>query len=320
MFILTPPTIINNKVLIKMLDDIMLFINLVEIQSFTKVAEKLRLQPSTISKRISLLEQELGDILLKRDTRNISITEYGRFIYDKFSYLPNYISDVLSTKNLRLLMAKSNTLETSGKLNIRLGGMILIERILPKLSVFTKMFPNVKLNIRVARNYAKWRDDGTNIMLMPHDIQEKSLVSRFITTEYYRLFCTAQYAAKYGIPKTIDELYNHQVVGGIDGNTDEEINFVIMKNMCTQQELPLNTGNFQIKINSPLHAKEIGLGSEFIFYCWNNLCQEELLQKKIIPVLPEWYFYHLDYYVVCKKQITYIEQMFVEFICTCFSA
>lgn len=96
-----------------MLDDIVLFINLVETQSFTKVAEKLRLQPSTISKRISLLEQKLGDVLLKRDTRNISVTEYGKFIYDKFNHLSDYVNDVMNTKNLRLLMAKSDPVKTA---------------------------------------------------------------------------------------------------------------------------------------------------------------------------------------------------------------
>lgn len=301
-----------------MLDDIMLFINLVEIQSFTKVAEKLRLQPSTVSKRISLLEQELGDILLKRDSRNISVTEYGKFIYDKFNHLSDYVDDVMNTKNLRLLMAKSDLVKTAGKLNIKLSSMLSIERILPKISKFTKIFPNIKLNIRVAGDYHKWQDDGSNIILMPNDVQDSSLVSRFIITEYYRLFCTASYAIKYGLPKTIDELSNHNIIGGIDSRTDEEINFITMKNIYTQQELPLYTGDFQIKINTPLHSKEIGMGSEHIFHCWENLCRKELSQKEIVPVLPEWYFYRFDYYLVHKKQTTELEQMFIEFIYDCF--
>lgn len=302
-----------------MLDDIVLFINLVEISSFTKVAEKLDVQPSTISKRINALEQKLGEVLLKRDTRNISVTDYGRLIYEKFSYLPHYVNSVMDTINLRFLVAKSKSLDIHGKLNIKLGNIISIERVLPKISMFTELFPNVKLNIRIVNEQMKVQDDD-NIMLMPNGVNDPLWVSKFVTTEYYRLFCTPLYSTEYGIPQTIEALHDHKIVGGIDAKTNEELEHVIAKNIFTQQEVPFYSEELQIKINSPLHAKEIGLGSKFIFYCWNNLCQEELLQKKIIPVLPEWYFYHLDYYVVCKKQITYIEQMFVEFICTCFSA
>lgn len=302
-----------------MLDDIVLFVNLVEINSFTKAAEKLGVQPSTISKKINALEQKLGEVLLKRDTRNISLTDYGRLIYEKFSYLPHYVNGVIDTINLRFLVTESKSVDISGKLNIKLGNLISIERVLPKISIFTKLFPNVRLNIRIAHDYHKLQDDD-DILLMQNGVNDPLWVSKFITTEYYKLFCTPSYAKKYGIPKTIEELNNHEIIGGIDDKTNEEREYVIAKNICTQQKLPIYSGGSQIKINSPLHAKEIGLGSEFIFYCWNGLCQEELCQQKIVPVLPEWYFYHLDYYVVYKKQSKYIEQMFVEFIHTCFSA
>ncbi len=64
-------------------DDIILFVNVVDEGSFSKVAQKLNLTNSVVSKRIARLESDLNVQLLYRSTRKLNLTDAGRTLYNK---------------------------------------------------------------------------------------------------------------------------------------------------------------------------------------------------------------------------------------------
>ena len=61
-------------------DDLILFSQVVELGSFSKVAEQNNLTNSVVSKRIARLEEEIGVQLLYRTTRKLTLTEAGKAI------------------------------------------------------------------------------------------------------------------------------------------------------------------------------------------------------------------------------------------------
>ena len=62
-------------------DDLILFAQVVEAGSFSKVAEQNSLTNSVVSKRIGRLEEELGVQLLYRTTRRLTLSEAGKALY-----------------------------------------------------------------------------------------------------------------------------------------------------------------------------------------------------------------------------------------------
>ena len=56
------------------LNDLSLFIRVVETGSFTAAADSLNVQKSTISRRIAQLEDTLGIRLIQRTTRKLKLT------------------------------------------------------------------------------------------------------------------------------------------------------------------------------------------------------------------------------------------------------
>lgn len=63
-------------------DDLKLFIDVVQTQSFIRTAEKNHMSAPTLSRHIQRMEEELGAILLLRDNRSVSLTEAGeRFLH-----------------------------------------------------------------------------------------------------------------------------------------------------------------------------------------------------------------------------------------------
>lgn len=65
------------------LEQIKIFISVVENASFTKAAEALYISHSTTSRTVAALEESLGVRLLTRDSRSVKTTGAGRLFYDE---------------------------------------------------------------------------------------------------------------------------------------------------------------------------------------------------------------------------------------------
>ena len=59
------------------LDSLLIFAKVVEAQSFSEAARRLKMPISTVSRRIADLEDQLGVRLLERSTRNLRLTNVG---------------------------------------------------------------------------------------------------------------------------------------------------------------------------------------------------------------------------------------------------
>ena len=63
-------------------NDLLLFARVAEAGSFSRAAERVRLPKSTVSRRIAALERQLGERLLQRTTRKLSVTDFGQGVLD----------------------------------------------------------------------------------------------------------------------------------------------------------------------------------------------------------------------------------------------
>lgn len=299
--------------LVYMFDNIIIFIKVVETNSLGKAAQLLNKQVSTISKHLADLEYELKKQLFIRDTRNIRITEYGQFLYDRFKHLPSYLSDTLNTNHLN-----NNVNTNDGELNISLGSAISYELISPYLDRFTELNPRIKLNISHIANISQWPDLKTDIVLASQYLEGINLDNRFLRSEYVKLYCRSEYAMKYGLPLEPIDLPNHRFLGGLDIK-GKPLDYLILKNIKNNEEFILDASISQIRLNNQLHLKKIGANSDFIFGSFDSLCVKEVQSGAFIQVLPEWVIFKLDFYLVTKKNIGQNEQLFIDFIYHCMS-
>ena len=58
-------------------NDLLMFARVADCGSFSRAAEQLGLPKSTLSRRLSALESQLGERLLQRTTRKLLLTEFG---------------------------------------------------------------------------------------------------------------------------------------------------------------------------------------------------------------------------------------------------
>ncbi|MBQ3145846.1 MAG: LysR family transcriptional regulator [Clostridia bacterium] len=109
-------------------------------QSFSKAAETLFLTQSAVSQAIKQLESSINMTLFKRTSKGIELTEAGNILYKYTSSA----MELLETGLLRLEALKSLD---DGELKIGASDTISSYFLLPRLEMFHKLYPNIKIKI-----------------------------------------------------------------------------------------------------------------------------------------------------------------------------
>src|ERR1700694_2939433 len=79
------------------LNEILVFARVVHAGSFTRAAAELGMPKSTVSRKVSDLEERLKSRLLQRTTRKLSLTDVGRTYYDYCARIVGEIEDAEHT-------------------------------------------------------------------------------------------------------------------------------------------------------------------------------------------------------------------------------
>lgn len=293
-----------------MFDNIALFTQLVEMGSYTKTAEFIRVSPSTLTRKIQELESYLNVQLLQRDTRNISLTHEGEIVYLKFKDLRTGLSELFTIFN-------PETINNKGRLRVILPTNLPTKLINPYISYFTRINPNIKLSICYQLVKPDLSQNDFDIIITQHNMSDNNHDFRIIRTESVSLYCTTDYINRFGQPITIDELSEHNFMSAVDPSTNLDMDYLIFTNKYTNQKHYLDATNSNIKVNSAIHAKEIGMTGECIFGCWESLCEDDVRTGKLVHILPEYDSFSVNFYMITKKTLRPIEQAFIDFIYRC---
>jgi len=123
------------------LDDLLLFITIVEEGSMTLAAKKLNMPKSKLSRHLVNLEQQMTSQLLIRTTRKQQLTESGRLLYQASK--PHIDALSLVEDDINALVS-----EPKGKLNLLFPLEFFNQIISELITDFAKLYPKICLSCR----------------------------------------------------------------------------------------------------------------------------------------------------------------------------
>lgn len=121
--------------------NIVTFLKVAELNSFTKAATALGYTQSNITMQIKQLENELNCLLFDRIGKSIFLTEQGK------DFMKYAITIVSSVENAKLSLADNST--PSGELNIGLLESLCITYLPELIRGFYQQYPNVNTIIQI---------------------------------------------------------------------------------------------------------------------------------------------------------------------------
>lgn len=175
-------------------DDLLLFARVMEAGSFSRAAERVHWPKSTVSRRIAALETRLGEKLLQRTTRKLTLTDFGAGVLEHARVVASEVDGALA-------LALHRQQKPSGRLRVSMpadfaqlvaGGM---------LAEFALAYPEVQLELDLTPRRVDLIGEGFDLAIRMGTLDDDSqLTARRLATTHWALYASPGYVSRVGEP------------------------------------------------------------------------------------------------------------------------
>ncbi|MEJ8567171.1 LysR family transcriptional regulator [Elongatibacter sediminis] len=187
------------------LNDIAVFVEVVDSGSFTAAAERLALSRPVVSKYVSRLEARLGVRLLHRTTRRLSLTEAGQRYYDRCRAGLTRIAEA-HDEVAQLQAAPRGTLRVNAPMSFG------ILHVAPALPEFLRQFPDVDIDLDLEDRKIDLVEEGYDVAIRIGELPDSALVARRLGPCRHVVCASPAYLERHGVPRHPDDLRQHRVI------------------------------------------------------------------------------------------------------------
>ena len=147
------------------------FARVVELGSFARAAERLKLSTSAVSRQVSELELHLNVRLLNRTTRRLSLTEAGQSFYEHSVQLLADLEDAEASVRVA-------TAEPRGTLRLTCGVSFGARYLAPALAEFSALHPELLLDLDLSDRVVDLVEEGFDLAIRIGQIGSQGMVSK----------------------------------------------------------------------------------------------------------------------------------------------
>lgn len=259
------------------LSQLYLFQNVVRLGSFQAVATKYNLPRSSVSKKIQQLEEQVGQRLIQRSTRKLSLTDAGRDLLAASKSLSQLVED--SQK-----VIEQHEATPYGTVKISCSVLIGQNFVLPLIRTLRDTYPAISLELCFSDDYVDLIEQEIDIAIRIGHLPDSSLVARKIGEKRWGWYASPDYVQKKGLPSSPETLHDHDCL--VFKNLNDTLDY-----WPFQQA----SGDIQkVKIKSPVTTDDsralvemarLGLG---IMMIDPLLIKDDIENQRLLPVLTNW--------------------------------
>ncbi len=184
------------------LENIQIFIRIVEAGGIGKAAEQMDLAKSAVSRRLAELESKLGTQLLQRTTRRLNLTEAGRLYYERAIKVLDAVDEMNG-------LSEMEGGEIEGVLRVSVPMSFGLSHLSSALEAFACLHPKLQLQIDFSDRQVDMIAEGLDLAFRISQLQNSSIQARKIVPIQVALLASPEYLKQYGVPKHHDDLQNH---------------------------------------------------------------------------------------------------------------
>jgi len=275
------------------------FIKVVDTGSFSGAAKYMKVPASTVSRRISRLEERLGVQLLLRTTRKLALTDAGSIYYERCKQIVEEIEDAEQT---------ISSMSSSPKGVLRITGPVDFNELLGTIVAdFSKAYPELCLEIYLTNRNVDLIEEGFDLALRGGEPKDSSMIARKLSSDIVTLVGSPAYFEQYGRPQTLEDLEDHE---------------------CLLYEVNGKLLHWRTKSGRILHLKPKLICNDFLLLrnaalagmglvCLPGIANlQEIENGLLIPVLQEYFGQFSSFYVLypVKRHLPLKTRVFLDYI------
>jgi DNA-binding transcriptional LysR family regulator len=196
------------------LNEIAVFTRVVQAGSFTAAAKALGMPKSTVSRKVSDLEERLDARLLQRTTRKLSLTDAGRTYFD---YGVRIVNELEAAEGA----VGSLQDKPRGLLRVTVG--LNSQWLSDIFADFMKRNPEVQLEVLATGRNVDLIEERFDVAIRAGALADSSLVARRLGNVTWFLVATPGYLKKRRRPRAPDDLKDHDCLLFGTGSMDVEV-------------------------------------------------------------------------------------------------
>jgi DNA-binding transcriptional LysR family regulator len=213
-------------------DRLQIFYAVAEAGSFSQAGRKLKLSQSAISRQVCALEEELKTPLFHRHARGLALTEQGDEFYRAVKDMSNRLDEAVS----RVAEAQR---QPQGPLKITTTVTFGSAWLTSRINLFHLQYPEISVSLVLSDGLEldlSAREADAAIRFAPQT--HPRLIERKLMKVHYHLFAGPQYLAKRGVPRSIDDLAEHELIvyGDETPMPVENMNWILTHGMPMGQQ------------------------------------------------------------------------------------
>lgn len=284
------------------LNDVALFVHVVQAGSFAEAARRAGMPSNTLSRRIQQLEAALGVRLLHRSTRKLTLTEAGEAFHARSARSVESLSEAAAE------LADGSS-SPGGKIRVAAAADFFHWCPVEWMAEFLHLYPQVQLEFVLSDARADLVAERIDVAIRAGELQEPTLVARRIGTGQHTMSASPAYLQKHGMPSSPQELPAHDciVVPTASGRTSWRLDGPdgVVETAVS--------GRFHANsAHALLQAALAGLG---IALLPDIMSAPHIRSGALVPVLPQFGVVGVDVHLVyqSRRQLPRAVQAFVEF-------
>lgn len=254
--------------------EIKLFLMTTQFGSFSEVARREDMTPSSVSRKMAQLEEKVGTKLLHRHTRSISLTDEG-------AAFNKQCTEIIHQYETLVARIEQRADTPRGKVKISVPVAFGRLHIAPYLTELLERYPLLKIEIHQTDAFVDPAAESIDLMIRIGVPQDSSLKMKSFTKQRYVMAASPSYLRSCGTPKAPDALAQHNclVFKGTNGlqrwfiGKDKLVPYVV-------------SGSLYSNNAETLVASAVAGGGIVVFPTW--LIGEELKSGKLVPLLEDY--------------------------------
>jgi DNA-binding transcriptional LysR family regulator len=257
------------------LNNMLIFAKVAQFESITGAARSLGMPISTVSRRLSTLESELGVALVRRTTRRVSLTAQGREYFGQCQEPLNLLQEAE-----RVLTHAQR--EPEGLLRMTVPVTVGQEPFLDFISAFLKDHARIRVDLFITNLFLDLIAENVDVAIRFGELRDSSLVARRLGKSVQYVVAAPQYLKARTLPAEPADLKLHDCV------------MLNAKNNEGDWDLISGRRKVRIHVSGPVSSRDHNSITAFVHrghgvgLLPSAYCDEAIAKGKLVRLLPKW--------------------------------
>jgi DNA-binding transcriptional LysR family regulator len=283
----------------ELLNDMALFVEVVNAKGFRGAAEATGVPNSTVSRRISLLEKAIGLRLLHRTTRRVELTEAGQIYYERCRRIVDEAR--IAHEQLGEMLA-----QPSGVLRASLPVDFATIYLAPIITAFAERYPGISFDFDLTPRRVDLVTEPFDVAIRMGEQPSSTLIARQLALLTAQVYASPRYLARAGEPKSPEELVQHECLGFPKADT-----WTLQKG---DQSVQVQVGGRYV-LNSVGMFRRLATLDQGLILLPRAVVADDLASGQLREVLPGWHGKPAPVYALTETRLLPAKtQRFIEFL------